>query len=217
MTRRDIYLIAHAVLGSIAFLLFTPIAILVGRYLRRLSSWFNIHASVQLLGSLMVVASCGLGWGFNTGEHANDAHKRVGAVLFVLVAAQVTLGYFSHRISAPRREDVRHARLPTLYRKSPVRLIHIFLGVFITLLGFAQIRLGLSEFTLTSDGQYAIPTWAIGVFWGIVIAVILLYAVGWWVEARGRRQTSSLYDNTGIEKLGSNDMNLNELQYRGQR
>jgi hypothetical protein len=44
---RDMILIAHAVFASLAFLVITPIAILVPRYFRN-RTWFPIHAALQI-------------------------------------------------------------------------------------------------------------------------------------------------------------------------
>lgn len=202
MTRRDIYLIAHAVLGSAALLLFTPIAILIGRYLRGLSGWFPVHAGLQLLAASMIIASCALGWIFSEGQHPSDVHKRVGLSIFSLVLVQVGLGAFAHRIPAPNRADLRHSRFPTLFQKHPVRLIHIFLGIVVTVLGFVQIRGGLQEFTMWSDAQYAIPLWAVIVFWVISMLVAVLYIAGWVLEATGRTRSTS-QDIEGVEKIAS--------------
>lgn len=141
-----------------------------------------------------------------------DPTDSLGILIAVLVIGQVALGSFAHRIPAPAREDARNAYFPTLFRKHPVRLTHIFLGIAITVLAFGQIRLGFSEYTKYSDGGYAIPSWVSILFYVLVILSVVAYGGGWLLEAFGRTR-GAIYNATGMAKFGSVDNT--ELLYRG--
>lgn len=128
----------------------------------------------------------------------------LGLALLILVILQVTLGAVSHRVPAPKREDVRHARFPTLSRKSPVRILHICLGIAITVAGFTQVRLGFREFRMYSDGQTHVPHGVVIVFWVLAALVAVLYLGGWVLE--GFKPNNSIpHGKEGVEKVSSTE------------
>ena len=58
----DHVLVAHAILGTLAFLAFMPAALLVGRWLRRFGLWLWLHQLLNALAAASVVAAFGLGY-----------------------------------------------------------------------------------------------------------------------------------------------------------
>ncbi|KAM0749069.1 hypothetical protein T439DRAFT_61032 [Meredithblackwellia eburnea MCA 4105] len=182
-SKRDMYLIAHATLGSLALVLFTPVAILIGRLLRSYT-WFPAHRGLQLLATVLVIAAFGIGVSEKRGKHFDDTHTRLGLSIFIIVLIQVGLGAFAH--STPGTPANSTSRLPTLHRaKSPVRLLHIFIGIAILALGFAQVHLGFDEWQTESDELTRVPKGVRVVYWILVGVTSAAWGLGWTLEARG--------------------------------
>lgn len=98
----------------------------------------------------------------------------------------VTLGAFAHR-TTPRPSP--GSRFSTLSGKPLIRLIHIFLGLVISVLGFAQVRTGFGQWEEDSDALTSVPMGVVVVFWVIAGVVAAAYIFGWVKEARaGPRQ-----------------------------
>lgn len=123
-------------------------------------------------------------------------------MIFLLVIVQVILGSLAHLFIAPRVPSTT-ARFPTLSNKSPIRLAHIALGLTITVLGFIQIRSGMTEWAEESDALTNVPKGVIVVFWILVAAEVILYAFGWVREGMGKNAPRALDVNESLEKVDS--------------
>ncbi|GAA6007570.1 hypothetical protein JCM10207_006390 [Rhodosporidiobolus poonsookiae] len=204
---RDKMLIAHATLGSLALALITPAAVLLAR-LGRSIRWFPSHAALNSLSLLLIIIAFALGVS-QAGGSFDDFHKRLGLALFLLFLVQPVLGLLGHAYSKPAPLTSAH---PSLTRPlpSPVRALHVLLGVTIVTLGYTQIASGINvEWTRGSDARGEVPGAVRVVFWVLVGLEIAAYIAGWaWgamtkedPERRGwvrrRSEASSAGDSNG--------------------
>ncbi|KAL8276339.1 hypothetical protein RQP46_011264 [Phenoliferia psychrophenolica] len=188
-SKRDMYLIAHATVGSLGLLLFSPMAILIARLFRG-STWFPAHAALNLLAAALVVTAFALGY--------TQVH-RIGIALLVLILVQVVFGAFAHRTKASPHPS---SRLPTLSGKSPVRLVHIVLGVTILGLGLYQVHEGLEEYPDNSDGGETVPRGVFIVYYILISIIAASYLAGWIKEFLGKNQPAGM-EGKGVEKVSS--------------
>ena len=169
--------------GSLGLIVSAPLAILVGRYMRR-STWFPIHAVINVLVAILVISCFGMGvWA--TGSPAFvDTHHKVGLAIFIIVIIQVLLGAVAHksRLSMPSPTT----RVPTLASKSPIRLVHIVFGLATIALSFYQVHSGFEEWETSSDEQTAVPNAVKIVFWILLGVFAAAYLIGWLLEILGR-------------------------------
>ncbi|KAK4704883.1 hypothetical protein P7C70_g1328, partial [Phenoliferia sp. Uapishka_3] len=199
-TTRDKYLISHAVIGTVAVLFISPIAILVARLLRS-HRWIPAHAALNSFSGALIVTTFAIGYrNIQPGEeHFRDTHSRVGLALFILILCQLLFGVVAHRTSAKPDPNVR---LPTLSEKSPMRIIHIVSGLAILGLGLANVHRGLEEYEEQSDGRETIARGVFIVYFVIVAVIAALYAGGWVNEfLGGNRPAGPAVNNSENEKL----------------
>ncbi|KAI5478611.1 hypothetical protein MNV49_004753 [Pseudohyphozyma bogoriensis] len=200
-SKRDMYLIAHAVLGSLGLLLFSPLAILLARFLRR-RTWFPMHAGINLLAAVCVVIAFAIGVSHTRGKDFDDTHTRLGLALFLLVIVQVAVGTLAHTVHIPTSEISRVPSLSGKFTgKGLVRIFHIILGITIVVLGFVQVKLGFEEYEEKSDGGHETPMGVKVVFWVLVGVEAFLYVGGWVRE--GSLGGKSVRENYGAEKVTS--------------
>lgn len=162
--------IAHATCGALATMLFLPAGVLMAR--SRLSLWFPVHATWQLvLSTGLVCAAFGIAWSHFAGG-LDTPHRRAATALFALVLAQVMLGLGAHFLG--KRLPTR---LKTTTGRSALHFVHWATGIVIVGLGWAVAYLGLtSEWEYRGHGHPS-GGWKAG--WGVVIGVwIMLYALG---------------------------------------
>lgn len=70
-------IIAHAIIGTLVFLVFMPTAILSGRWLRRHRRWLRVHVAFNVLSAAGVIAAFGLGYYRVQGyTHWSTVHQR---------------------------------------------------------------------------------------------------------------------------------------------
>ncbi|KAL8276617.1 hypothetical protein RQP46_010966 [Phenoliferia psychrophenolica] len=146
LTRRDKLLAAHAGIAAVALLFFSPLAILTARYFRHLP-WFRIHASIQFSAYMLIVVSVSISMS-NVDRHLANNHSILGIIIFAAMSIQIVLGATAHRSpqykkSAKPKDKDEPTVFETVSGKPPLRLGHIAFGLLITILGWAQIRLGL--------------------------------------------------------------------------
>lgn len=186
--------------GSLALIIFAPVAILIGRYMRRFK-WFPIHAAIMVLVAALVVTCFGLGV-YATGSPAfQDTHHKVGLALLIIVVLQVALGAIAHKSRADR--PAFETRVPTLTSKSPLRLLHIPLGLGIVGLGFFQVNEGFDEWESSSDRSSEVPNSVRIVFWIVLGVVAAAYVIGWLLEVLGRlnRPRADSFDEREMSPL----------------
>lgn len=104
---------------------------------------------------------------------------------------QVLLGAFAH--SRPVHPSPA-GRLPTLSKKSPFRLLHIFLGIAVLALGWVNVHEGFEEWEKTSDALTSVPMGAKIVFYILIALFAAGYVAGWALEAMGSNKPSKTDD-----------------------
>ncbi|BGP54871.1 hypothetical protein JCM8202_003380 [Rhodotorula sphaerocarpa] len=193
--------IAHAVLGSVAFLILSPAAVLTARFGRDRIPWLLPHWVLNSLSVACVIATFGLG-AYATGNGFHDTHTRLGLALFILVIIQATLGVVGHRTKRTRLTSSR----PSFKPYSPevdrpgfpfVRLFHVLIGLTTIGLGYWQIETGIS-----SDGEWnrkmskagSVPTAVVVIFWILVGVEIAAYVVAWVWHLAARATKGPLRD-----------------------
>ncbi|GAA5906461.1 hypothetical protein JCM6882_004442 [Rhodosporidiobolus microsporus] len=183
----DKKLIAHATLGSLALLLFTPLAILSAR-LGRGRKWFPSHIGLNMTAVVFIVIAFALGVNVAGGQF-DDFHKRLGLALFLLFLLQPLLGLLAHSYSLP--SPLTSSVHPSLHGglPSPLRALHILTGLTIVGLGYAQVASGIyKEWPRESDAMTAVPMGVKAVFWVLLGVEVAAYVGSWaWGAAtRGR-------------------------------
>ena len=126
-----------------------------------------------------------------------DFAVRVGLALLILVLVQVVVGATAHRTKAIPSLT---SRFPTLTGKSPLRFVHIALGLVILCLGLYQVHEGFEEYPANSDGGQAIPGGVYVVYYIIVAIIAVTYVGGWVREALGMNRLERSQRNSLIEK-----------------
>ncbi|EJD42282.1 CBD9-like protein [Auricularia subglabra TFB-10046 SS5] len=179
------FVVVHAVLFAVGFLVMLPIGALIARLLRTSvegKTWFRAHAVVQgwLTFPIMVVA-----FAFATSAveqrgaaHYDDFHKRLGLALFILYLLQVLFGSIVHfvkpRSAAARRPLQNYA--------------HAVVGLVIIGLAYAQVRNGYEHEWSEATGRGK-PSNAVNVLWIVwVVALPVLYFGGLSLLPRQFRQ-----------------------------
>ncbi|KAK1925376.1 hypothetical protein DB88DRAFT_191822 [Papiliotrema laurentii] len=137
-------LLAHAICGSLAVLLFLPIGTLVPRIARGFSLhrwWFPTHGIVNgVIGSLLVAAAFIISKvSFDGGDGGGSSHPALGTILFIAIIAQVALGIFVHWYKSSFH------RFQTKSGRGPSNFIHMVLGVAIVIVGWATAWTGIDD------------------------------------------------------------------------
>ncbi|CCG82960.1 Putative uncharacterized protein [Taphrina deformans PYCC 5710] len=164
--------LAHAVVMSLAILWFIPIAIFAAKFFRRPANtklegsgktWKTIHILSNVTATALIIAGFTLGYyasGNNFQVGVKNVHFIVGLTFFVGILVQALAGPVMTLYFAARKRTSR----PLL------NYVHITLGYLITLLGAANIWLGLQF--------YGSPHYLYGLWIAAVAAWLILYAVG---------------------------------------
>ena len=176
-------IVAHALILTVAFLLFLPLGALVARWLRTTTpSWFRAHAILQafvagpliLVGLILGVVSADQ----SGSEHQGSTHKRWGAALVVLYIVQVLLGVFIHYVkpSATAMTARRQGKLSAPFvrpgKRPAQNYFHAVLGLAIIAISFYQVRTGYDTEWVNATGREELPN-AVDVVWYLWIIVSL--------------------------------------------
>ncbi|KAI0771783.1 hypothetical protein BC629DRAFT_755484 [Irpex lacteus] len=134
------YIIAHAILSMLGFLVFLPLGAIIARWLRTFTPiWFTAHWVIQFGVAMPIIVT-----GFALGVHAvklngvpslSDTHMKWGVALFVLYWVQVFLGAIIHFFK-PAGGWVR------VKGRTFQNYFHAILGLFIIGVAFYQVRTG---------------------------------------------------------------------------
>lgn len=164
-------IIAHAVMCSLAFVVFLPSGALLGRYMRTFSViWFRGHwiinflisGTTGLIGIILAIASINN----RDGVHLNTPHKKLGLALVILYIVQCSLGGIIHFF----KPAVNNGRPPQNYT-------HAVLGLTIIGLSLYQVRLGYAKEWVSATGDAA-PA-GVNVVWTIwTVLLPVAYAGG---------------------------------------
>ncbi|ORY28521.1 hypothetical protein BCR39DRAFT_535096 [Naematelia encephala] len=186
-------MIAHAVMGGLATLLFFPVGVLIPRIARGFSIkrwWFPAHSVMNgIIGGVLVIAAFGLGVNKFQGG-INSAHRKCGVALFILVILQIALGLGSHYYR-PSRTIV----FSTASGRGPSNFSHVALGLVVLALGWATAWFGIDSEWKVYDGKGLNVGWK--VLWGLAVGITsTAYLVGIGIllprqrnlEAQQRRQ-----------------------------
>ncbi|KAJ5484168.1 hypothetical protein N7539_005964 [Penicillium diatomitis] len=154
---------AHAVLMTLAFVLFFPLAALT-LHLLKSPQTVRIHASIQLFTLAMTVAGFGLGVSMAKDVHILKHHHAI--VGFVVVCCLV--------LFQPLMGLLQHRHFKKSGGKGPFAYFHRWLGRAMIILGVINVGLG---FELTGIGSSAVPRGAV-IAYGTVAGVLgLMYIV----------------------------------------
>ncbi|KAI0699571.1 hypothetical protein BC835DRAFT_1267610 [Cytidiella melzeri] len=191
------YIIAHAIIGVLGFLLFLPLGALVARWMRTYGAvWFTLHWVSQFVIAMpLIVVSFALGTAavnMNDSIHLNDPHKKWGVALFVLYWFQLLLGAVIHFFK-PRSNTLN-------MRGRPVQnYFHAILGLLIIGIAFYQVRSGFRTEWPTYTGRGSVGN-AANIVWIVWLVLIpTAYFAGVLLLPRQYRQEASA--RLGARKL----------------
>ncbi|KAK3721553.1 DOMON domain-containing protein frrs1L [Vermiconidia calcicola] len=169
------YLKAHGPLMGIAFVLVFPLGAWIVR-LSKVTVW--VHASIQLLGWMMMLAGLALGirLGRLTDLPSNNAHTILGTLVVLFLFFQPLLGY------------VHHLRFRKLQKQTKWTLMHTWNGRVAVLLGMLNGGLGLRLANNTTSGEIGY-----GVVAGVSGAAYLALIV--WTDVARRKEDGDSKDD----------------------
>ncbi|TNY20468.1 hypothetical protein DMC30DRAFT_439181 [Rhodotorula diobovata] len=192
--------IAHATLGSLAFLVAAPLAILVARVGRDSFRWFPLHALANTLTVVLVIVCFALAT-YEVGGEFDDFHQKLGLALLILVLVQALLGLGAH-FTRPTRLTSSRPSLRAPVTAPPAkpprtfgvpRIVHVLLGLVTLALGWTQVANGLYvewDENLSAVGN--VPLAVKVVFWVLIGLWVASYLAAWVFGAvRNRAGTGS--------------------------
>ncbi|KAJ3716393.1 hypothetical protein EV361DRAFT_910527 [Lentinula raphanica] len=205
----DTLIIAHAVFASLAALITAPAAILVARYFRSRTWWFKAHIILQivtvaftiLLFVLSTVAVASGGHGTQFVGPKKDPHHDLGLSIVILLWVEAIFGVAAHYTHTAH--SVTEGTFPTIKaKKSPLRHLHAWYGIFVAGLLYAGIKTGIDEWNMVADSGTLVPRGIEITFWVIFALEIAAYVSGWFLEAfRGGRKSNIIREHsTDAEK-----------------
>lgn len=225
-----------AVLGSLAFLILTPAAVLIARFGRDRISWFPPHWVLNLLSVIFVIVTFALGT-YARGNGWSTTHERfvtrrsllkrlgsaqltqrlyrLGLAVFILVLLQATLGLVGHRtqrtqLTSSRPSFGSYASSAKRHSFPFVRLSHVLLGLITLGLGYWQIETGLSDDgewnTMAENGN--VPKSVQVIFWILLGVEVAAYVVAWLWQIAARVKKGPIRDASGRSGRASDENTL---------
>ncbi|KAJ4490034.1 hypothetical protein J3R30DRAFT_3399475 [Lentinula aciculospora] len=204
----DTLIIAHAVLASIATLITAPAAILVARYFRSRTWWFRAHVVLQaftvvftiMFFTLSAVAVASGGHGTQFVGPKKDPHHDLGLSVAILLWVEAIFGIAAHYTHTAH--SATSGAFPTIKaKKSPLRHLHAWYGIFVAGLLYAGMKTGIDEWNMVADSGTLVPNGIQIAFWVIFSLEIAAYVIGWFLEAfRGQRNSRMISDHLGDEE-----------------
>ncbi|KAL1404910.1 hypothetical protein Q8F55_008522 [Vanrija albida] len=197
--------LAHAVCGALATMLFLPSGVLAARVMRGLSpsrTWFAIHAVVQgVVGLGLVLAAAAIGWAKFSSKKIDTPHRKAAVALFALVWLQALLGAATHALGARRGG------------RGVANVVHWTLGLATIGLGWAVAWLGFtSEWSYRGHGAVS-GKWKIG--WGVVVGLwVLAYVAGLGLLPRQLKRERATDEVARVARLDS-DKDMREAPLMG--
>lgn len=159
-------IIAHAVMAAIIFLFLIPFSVMTARFYANRPGWaVKYHAQMNILAGLMLLAVFLLGY-FAVGPERSltNPHHGIGVAIFVLFILQMVGGRLVRHITKSRSLRI---------------MIHQWSGRAISLLGIAQVPLGL---TLYGSPKSLFILYAVWMSFLLILYFILSY------QSEGRRE-----------------------------
>ncbi|KAJ7620226.1 hypothetical protein FB45DRAFT_929754 [Roridomyces roridus] len=181
----DKMIVAHAVLAGLAALITAPAAILIGRYFRSRQWWFKAHLFLQIITAIFIITLFAVGLlAVASGGNGNqltgpkkDPHHDIGLAIAVLFLLQFVLGIGAH---------LTHSAGPGKYTlttpKSPLRHVHVGMGLVVTALLYAGVKTGMDEWNNVSDAKTLVPKGVEVVYWVLFALAVAAYLFGWILE-----------------------------------
>jgi len=146
--------IAHAVMGILAWVIFFPLGAVLIRLIKSPSA-ARTHGFVQVFAYSLFIAGAGMGiWMAKTTQQLDAYHCLIGLVLLSVAGIQAFAGYLQHVLYKKGRRTV------------PLNFTHVWLGRALITLGMINGGLGL---LLSSDGSR--PDY---IAYGVVTTIIWL-------------------------------------------
>ena len=179
LSRTNNLIIAHMVMMIVAWFILVPAAILIGRFGRTFFTWFPVHRNIQmvaflfvLIGIILIIAEVG------SSEHFTSTHAKVGLAVFILMFVQAVLGAVGHKFK----------------RFHVSRLVHVILGLGVTVLAVWNATTGLSLW------QWGVPRWAGWILWIWAGVLAIAYLAGLALLPRDLCEWRKSHHNAGEEK-----------------
>lgn len=125
---------------------------------------------------------------------ATSSYIELGLAAFVLVVVQAVGGYLAHysrrptpgfdaKILSSHEHLVSHG-FPTA--RSPIRYLHIVLGILVLTTLYVQVYTGFNEWETTSDAGTVVPNSIKAIYWVLLGLAIAGYIGGWVLEYKRR-------------------------------
>ncbi|RXK41617.1 hypothetical protein M231_01116 [Tremella mesenterica] len=192
-------LIAHVVLGVLSTAFFIPIGALVPRIARGLTGkrwWFATHQAVQgVIGLGMVVAAFVIAvWNFDGG--INSSHRLFGALMFIFMLVQSSLGMFVHYIKIARH------RFTAESGRGPSNFIHMIFGAVTVCVGFWTTWEGMNSEWPDAVGTKAPIGLKVGYwFWVSILALSYLLGLAFLLPRQLRMERERREGNIRMESF----------------
>jgi len=152
---------AHAVLGSLAWVIFFPLGAIIIRFLSSPHAWL-IHAFINVFAWAMFIVAAGLGiWMSLVSQQLNSYHPIIGLVLLALVSIQPIGGLLHHYLWAKRNKS------------EFVAMYHIWMGRILITLGMINGGLGLLYSGNATRGEQIAYGVVAGIIWVSWIAIAI--------------------------------------------
>eukprot|EP00184_Porphyridium_aerugineum_P003096 CAMPEP_0184693796 /NCGR_PEP_ID=MMETSP0313-20130426/1955_1 /TAXON_ID=2792 /ORGANISM="Porphyridium aerugineum, Strain SAG 1380-2" /LENGTH=574 /DNA_ID=CAMNT_0027151967 /DNA_START=255 /DNA_END=1979 /DNA_ORIENTATION=- len=169
-------IIAHAVLMSLSWLLFVPIAIMIARYLKSKDPlWFHLHVAIQTLVICCIITAWVLG--LYQGNHDQTAHLVIGCIACSLGLLQFLSGVFRPH------KDAGKVRTVWYY-------FHAWNGRIAWVLAVANVFIGMTIVEGTGDGWFA----AVGVTVGVMVLGHVGLEIYFWKSGKELRPEEKVKD-----------------------
>ncbi|EJD42300.1 CBD9-like protein [Auricularia subglabra TFB-10046 SS5] len=167
LTTSQKFVVAHAILFALAFMLLLPVGALFARLLRTSSTfWFKAHWIVQFYLTAPVII---IAFAFSVtavqmhgGMHFNTTHKKLGLAICIIYVVQCTLGAVIHFVKDPNRA-----------RRPPQNYFHAILGLATIALALAQVRSGYAhEWTKATGREISGGINIVWIIWVVLLPVL---------------------------------------------
>ncbi|KAI0338198.1 CBD9-like protein [Trametopsis cervina] len=167
------YIVAHALISMLGFLVFLPLGAIVARWARTFSGvWFTLHWIIQFCFALpLIVTGFALGVTavkMNGVPQLGDTHMKWGVALFVLYFVQISLGAVIHFVKPTPSYRLR------IRGRTLQNYFHAILGLLIIGIAFYQVRTGFRvEWPLyTGRGKVANGANIVWIIWLVLVPAV---------------------------------------------
>jgi uncharacterized membrane protein YidH (DUF202 family) len=163
-------LIAHGVLMFLAWIIFSPAAIFIARYMKSSLGvwWFRSHVGFLSMAVIFTIISFALAVTVTSSDdHFKDPHNLIGLIIFIMAILQSALGHFIDKMFDPNRREI------PWYDK-----LHWWMGRFLFLFAIANVLYGIYIFAGLKPDLQATSMIFLYLTGGIVGLIVLLFLFG---------------------------------------